>query len=266
LPGQKPKKRFSQNFLADKAIAKKIVQFLDIQPEDTVFEIGSGRGTLTELIEDYGSVVFSFELDNSLINDLNQKFQSNSKVHIINRDFLNVDPSEYIDGKFKLIGNIPYDITSPLISWIIQYHKSISLAAITTQKELGDRISSGPGSKNWAPISIFSQCYFDIKTVMNIPPSAFYPPPKIHSSTLVFKPKEYNRVPDWDIFERIVRASFAQRRKLLINNLRRLPDIKKENVENILINLGIDLQSRAEQLDINQFIQISEAISELNIS
>ncbi|MCP4705012.1 MAG: ribosomal RNA small subunit methyltransferase A [candidate division Zixibacteria bacterium] len=264
MPGRFPKKRFSQVFLADKKYVKRIIDKLEITSDDTIIEIGSGRGTLTELIAKTGARLYSFEIDRDLIDVLEKKFAPYENVTIINQNFLETDPKKYFDGKFKLIGNIPYDITSPLLDWMIQYQDLISLGVLTTQKELAQRISSSSGSKNWAPISIFCQCAFDVQLVFDIPPKAFYPPPKIYSSTMVFKPEKSDgdyQIKDRAFFEKIVRQSFLHRRKQLVNNLSKLPEIEKDRIEKILEELNLKRNCRAEQIDINSFIRLSELLN-----
>ncbi|PKK84122.1 MAG: ribosomal RNA small subunit methyltransferase A [candidate division Zixibacteria bacterium HGW-Zixibacteria-1] len=256
----RPKKRFSQNFLVDDNIAERIVGLLDIHKEDAVFEIGSGRGMLTRLIAETGARLYSFEIDTDLVHELQPRFKNYPNVNIVNIDFLIVEPFEKREGGFKLIGNIPYDITSPIIDWITRYHKYITRAVITAQKELADRISSGPGSRNWAPISIFAQCYYNITSALTIPPGAFTPKPKVYSSTLLFEPREAYRIDDWDFFENVVRASFRNRRKLLTNNLADFEGLKKDGLEKILDRAGLPKLVRAEQIDIEQFILLSKLI------
>ena len=258
--GHYPKKRFSQVFLADKNYVRKIIKLLKLSSDDTVFEIGSGRGTLTELIADTGAKLFSFEIDRDLIDNLKKKFQKYENVSILNQDFLETEPGKYFDGKFKLIGNIPYDITSPLLDWMIKYQNQIELAVLTTQKELAQRISSKPESKGWAPISIFCQCAFDVESVIDIPPKAFFPPPKIYSSTMTFRPKEKYEISDMANFEKIVRQSFLHRRKQLVNNLSKLPEIDKGRLEAVLTELGLGRNCRAEQISIDNFIKLAEAL------
>ncbi len=189
VSGSRPKKRFSQNFLADKNIAAKIVSYLDPQKTDTVFEIGSGRGTLTQIIAESGAKLFSFEIDRNLIDPLLKKFKDDKNVEIVNVDFLKVNPPDYHPGNFKLIGNIPYDITSPLLDWMTKYRDNLTLAVITIQKEMADRLCSNYGSKGWAPISIFTQYSFEIKKLITIPPSAFYPPPKYIPQLFLSRPR-----------------------------------------------------------------------------
>jgi 16S rRNA (adenine1518-N6/adenine1519-N6)-dimethyltransferase len=262
----KPRKRFSQNFLIDNAIAGRIVEFLNIESSDIIFEIGPGRGILTDIIAASGASAFCFEIDRDLANNLKVKFRDYPNLRIINQDFLTVLPADYHPGKLKIIGNIPYDITSPVLDWMIQYRHSISWAVITAQKELADRISSGPNSRNWAPLSIFCQCFFDIKSVMTIMPKSFYPSPKVVSSTLRFEPKERFRIDDWDYFEKIVRLSFRQRRKLLANNLKELPGLTGDKMEDVLMELNLNKKVRAEEIGIETFIHLAKKLKGLNIS
>ncbi|MCX6826099.1 MAG: 16S rRNA (adenine(1518)-N(6)/adenine(1519)-N(6))-dimethyltransferase RsmA, partial [candidate division Zixibacteria bacterium] len=260
MSSRKAQKRFSQNFLVNKNTAAKIVGFLSIAASDTIFEIGSGRGILTELMALTGARVFSFEIDRDLIGSLSRRLANYKNVQIVNRDFLSVVPWEYYEGSFKLIGNIPYDITSPILEWMMQYRSSINRVVITAQQELAERIASGPGSRHWAPLSIFCQCFFDVKKVMALPPKSFSPVPKIMSETLLFKPREKFRIDDWTYFEKIVRLSFRQRRKLLINNLALLEGQKRESILGLLLKLGLDEKIRAEQICIEDFIRLADEL------
>lgn len=264
--GGKPKKRFSQNFLADKNIARKIVDYLEITPDDTVLEIGSGRGTLTSLMTPWCRRLVSFEIDRDLITELQAKFSDQKNVEIVNTDFLKADPSDYTGDKFKLIGNIPYDITSPLLDWMITHRARISRAVITTQKELATRISSKPGGKDWAPVAIFCQCFFEIEQVLTIPPAAFYPPPRVYSATLVFKPDARFDITDWDYFRTVVREAFRHRRKMLVNNLHGAFNIGKDNIQAVLRDIGLDENIRAEQVGIEEFIRLTEKIKGIELS
>ncbi len=255
-----PKRRFSQNFLTDRTIAERIVSFLELRPDDTVLEIGAGRGILTEIIAASGARLYSFEIDRDLMENLNNKFAPYKNVAVINRDFLAILPDEYTAEKFKLIGNIPYDITSPLLEWMLRFRESITRAVITTQKELADRIAATPESKDWAPISIFHQCFFDIRKVLSISGGAFYPPPNVKSATLLFSANKKHHIPFWDDFERIVRQSFHQRRKLLSNNLLRLPGMTRESIQAAFATLGLPANIRAEQLSIDDFVGLTKAV------
>jgi 16S rRNA (adenine1518-N6/adenine1519-N6)-dimethyltransferase len=256
LAGNRPKKRFSQNFLIDPEIADAIVAALEIRPDDIIFEIGPGRGILTDIIMRTGAQLYAFELDRDLAEALSPRFK-NDRVRIIETDFLKVVPEQHCTGNFKLIGNIPYDITSPVLEWMMSYRGKINRAVITAQLELAERIASGPGSHDWAPISIFGQTAFNIKKLMTIKPTAFYPVPNVKSATLLFEPSNKYDIPDWDFFETIVRASFHQRRKMLINNLLHMGKYSRERLESAMVRAGFDQKIRAEQVDIEGFIHLT---------
>jgi len=258
LSFDKPKKRFSQNFLIDKNIAEKIVSLLEIEESDVVLEIGAGRGALTGLIAKTGAQLFAFEIDRGLTGKLTEEFGNYRNVEILNNDFLKVNPEDYCQGGFKLIGNIPYDITSPLLEWVHKNRDAVKMAVITAQKELAARIAPSPGSKNWAPISILTQCFFDVRIVFDIRPAAFYPSPKVTSSTMVLKPGRRYAIKDWLFFEKVVRQAFHHRRKMLINNLDRFEEADKSMLHNIFEKLGFDEKVRAEQLSITDFIKLTD--------
>lgn len=266
MANSRPKKRFSQNFLTDTNIARKIVSRLECIESDTVFEIGPGRGMLTELIAKSGARLIAVEIDRTLIDDLRNKLNRHPNVTIVNTDFLSIIPSDYIDGRFKLIGNIPYDITSPLVDWVIRYRHSLDRVVMTMQRELADRIASGPGSRDWAPISIFLQLHYKIARAMTIAPQAFYPKPKVFSTTLVLEPAERYAIDDYTFFEKVVRLSFSQRRKRLVNNLAGGFAVDKDKLESVLTDLGWNVNIRAEQIDIEGFIRLADSLAPTNIS
>mgnify|MGYP001201216097 CR=1 FL=1 len=263
---QKPKKRFSQNFLIDENIAGAIVELLEVCSDESIFEIGTGRGILTRLLAASGADIYSFEIDRTLIEELTRNFRGFDRVKIINQDFLKVNPDDYCPGNLKLIGNIPYDITSPVLEWMISNRRKINRAVITAQEELADRISSQPGSKNWAPLSIFCQCHFNVKKVMKIGPKSFYPPPKVTSATLLFEPRKGYAIEDWNHFEKIVRRSFTQRRKLLTNNLSEPAGLSRTDMEMVLSRLGLPPTVRAEQMSIEDFLRLDRELKNANLS
>lgn len=254
----KPKKRFSQNFLTDKSIAEKIVNLLEIDTGDIVLEIGAGHGALTEFIAETGARLFAFEIDRKLAGKLSEGYGDYQNVKILDADFLKINPREYCPGRFKLIGNIPYDITSPLLEWLHKNRDAVSMAVITAQKELAARVGSPPGSKHWAPISVLTQCFFDITIAFDISPKAFYPSPKVRSSTMVLKPGRKYMVKDWAFFEKVIRRAFRQRRKMLSNNLDGFEGLSKSKLQGIFIELGFDEKVRAEQLSIDDFIKLTD--------
>ncbi len=258
------KKRLGQNFLQSDEIIKKIIDQLEIRDKDNIIEIGPGRGALTEyLVESNVAKIYAIEFDKDLIGYLNKLFGSIARIKIIQADFLSYQPK--ID-KFKLVGNLPYNITSPVIDWVIRNHAHVQSAVFMIQKEMADRICSIPGSKNWSPISIFTRLYFDVKICFEVSPRHFKPVPKVFSSVIKLTPRDKIIVFNHVLFEKIVRASFKQRRKLLVNNL--VPNIldNKNDALKLFEKLKFEPNTRAEQLTIKQFLKLTELIKSRNIS
>ena len=260
------KKRFSQNFLIDMPTAARIVGGLDIQEGDTIFEVGAGRGILTEMIGTTGARLIAFEIDRDLVRYLESMLRTSNNIRMVQGDFLKIKPSDYHDGIFKLVGNVPFDITSPLIDWVVKYHGRIVRAVLTVQEEPADRLAAKPGSKAWAPISIFTQCFFDIEKAMTIPAEAFRPRPRVSAATLVLRPREPYVIDNWSWFERVVRQAFKYRRKLLVNNLAGLPGLDKVAAGRILEGLGFDRLIRAENICIADYIRLANRIESADIN
>ncbi len=258
------KKRLGQNFLQSEKIIRKIIDQLEISEIDNIIEIGSGRGALTEyLVESNAAKIYAVEFDKDLIGYLNKLFNSNDNIEIIQADFLSYQPE--ID-KFKLVGNLPYNITSPVIDWTIKNHSQVQAAVFMIQKEMADRIYSTPGTKNWSPISIFIRLYFEVEKCFDVSPHHFKPVPKVTSSVIKLTPRDKIEVSNQVLFEQVVRESFKQRRKLLVNNL--VPNIinTKENAFMLFNRLKLESNTRAEQLTIKQFLKLTELIESSNIS
>lgn len=266
MKGYHPKKRLGQNFLKSDGIVANIIQSLEPEEDDTIVEIGPGRGSLTLPLAETGAFIYAIEFDKDVIGYLNKLLRKFINVKIINQDFLSFNPDELQLNKFKIIGNLPFNITSPVIEWIASHHDNIILAVLMVQKEMAERIAAVPGTKNWSPISIFTQMAFDVKLCFDISPIYFQPPPKVTSSLISLKPKISKLVDNFDMFEKIVRASFKQRRKLLINNLKEdiFKDIELGN--EILREADLPLNCRAEQLSIDDFLKLTSIIVSCNIT
>ncbi|MFH2048135.1 MAG: 16S rRNA (adenine(1518)-N(6)/adenine(1519)-N(6))-dimethyltransferase RsmA [bacterium] len=266
MKGYHPKKRLGQNFLKSDDIIANIIQSLEPEENDTIVEIGPGRGSLTLPLAETGAFIYAIEFDKDIIGYLNKLLRKFINVKIINRDFLSFNPSELQLNKFKIIGNLPFNITSPVIEWITSHHDNIILAVLMVQKEMAERIAAVPGTKNWSPISIFTQMAFDVKLCFDISPKYFQPPPKVTSSLISLRPKEGKLIDNFDVFEKIVRASFKQRRKLLVNNLK--DDIIKDQklVDEIIEKTGLPLNCRAEQLTIDDFLKLTSIIVSYNLT
>lgn len=255
------KKSLGQNFLISDAIIKAIVDLVGPELGQSIIEIGPGRGALTRPLASSGASLVGVELDRILAADLRREFHKNSNVMIVNQDILASDPDELIQADpLVLVGNLPYNITSPVLDWLLRYRSRFSRAVLMMQREVAERVSGEPGSKHWAPLSIFLQCYFEIKYELTVGPENFRPSPAVSSAVLEFVRLPKPRVDITDRFEKVVRRAFRQRRKLLLNNL--CPDIvpSSDELRRILDELGLDHKIRAEQLSIEQFEMLTNAL------
>ena len=250
----KPLKRFGQNYLHDKNILKKILLQINPQPNDTVVEIGPGYGSLTELI--YGRVknFIAVEIDKRVIDDLSSRFP---ELHLIQSDFLDVDLHtllKKVDEKLRITGNIPYNLTSPIIFKIINNSEIINDAVMMVQYEVAKRMTANRGTKDYGILSVLLKYFSKTELCFKVSPNAFYPKPKVNSAVVQIKLKKITiSESDRKLFINIVKASFGNRRKTLKNSL-------SNSIFNELnfSGTGIDLSLRAEQLDVKDFETLTE--------
>ena len=252
------KKSLGQNFLKDKNIIKKIADSINPTEEDLIIEIGPGAGALTKELVKKKSEVICFEIDTRLKEILEQI--NSEKLTIIYKDFLSIKIKEYIDqNKYKnlyFVGNLPYYITTAIINKIVKESNPYEIT-IMVQKEVADRFSAKPETKDYSSISIFLQYNFDIERVCNVSKTCFEPVPKVDSSVIKFKRNKKISANDEEKFYKLIKDSFTQKRKNLKNNLKGY-DLNK--IQMILKKYDKDLTARAEQLSIEEFIDISNNI------
>lgn len=252
------KKSLGQNFLKDKNIIKKIADSINPTEEDLIIEIGPGAGALTKELVKKKSEVICFEIDTRLKEILEQI--NSEKLTIIFKDFLSIKINEYIDrNKYKnlyFVGNLPYYITTAIINKIVKESNPYEIT-IMVQKEVADRFSAKPGTKDYSSISIFLQYNFDIERVCNVSKTCFEPVPKVDSSVIKFKRNKKISANDEEKFYKLIKDSFTQKRKNLRNNLKGY-DLNK--IQAILKKYDKDLTARAEQLSIEEFVDISNNI------
>lgn len=252
------KKSLGQNFLKDKNIIKKIADSINPTEEDLIIEIGPGAGALTKELVKKKSEVICFEIDTRLKEILEQI--NSEKLTIIFKDFLSIKINEYIDqNKYKnlyFVGNLPYYITTAIINKIVKESNPYEIT-IMVQKEVADRFSAKPGTKDYSSISIFLQYNFDIERVCNVSKTCFEPVPKVDSSVIKFKRNKKISANDEEKFYKLIKDSFTQKRKNLRNNLNGY-DLNK--IQAILKKYDKDLTARAEQLSIEEFVDISNNI------
>jgi len=256
----KPKKRLGQHFLIDRNIANIIISSADLKKEDTVLEIGAGRGELTEYLCKICNVI-AVEIDKNLYNILREKFQTFNNIRIIQNDILKIKFEELKVNKVKVIGNIPYYITTPLIFKLIENKEYLDICLLMVQKEIAKRIVSKSGSKDYGVLSIMTQCYVEPKIIKIVSKNCFYPKPKVDSAIIKFSVMDKPRydIKDENLFINLVRTSFQQRRKIFKNALLRL-GYKEEIIKKVFNDLKLDLKIRGEDLSIEQFIKFSNLL------
>lgn len=261
-------KRFGQNFLIDTHVLEKIIAASQITKEDFVLEIGPGIGTMTQYLAEYAREVAAVEIDNTLIPILKDTLKDWDNVTVINDDILKVDirklALEKNGGKpIKVVANLPYYITTPIIMGLFENQVPVDSITIMVQKEVADRMQVGPGTKDYGALSLAVQYYAKPEIVANVPPNCFMPRPKVGSA--VIRLERYEKPPvevsDEKLMFRIIRASFNQRRKTLVNGLKNSQELSysKEEIEEVLNECGIPLNIRGEALTLAEFASLANA-------
>lgn len=253
------KKKFGQNFLTNDTIPNKIVSSSNIKEDSLVIEIGPGAGALTKILATKAKQVLAYEIDTSLEDILAENLLGYNNVEIIFDDFLNRDVSQDIkkyDYKYLyVIANLPYYITTPIITKFIYEEIDVERIVIMVQKEVGERFSAKPKTKDYGSITVFLNYYFDIKKLFNVSRNCFMPKPNV-DSVIIALDKKYKKenLNNKELFFRLVRDSFQFKRKTLRNNLKKY-DLQK--IEEVLLKYNFTLNTRAEELPIEVFIDIS---------
>lgn len=245
------KKKFGQNFLKDKNLLETIVQKAEVSKNDIVVEIGTGKGALTEVLMEHAKEVYSFEIDRDLTAELIEKFDG-TNVHMIFKDIMKVSDEELnslTKGKFKLVANLPYYVTSPIITRFLQ-NASLESLTVMVQEEVADRIVASPKTKDYGVLTVICQSFGEAKKVLKVGRQMFYPVPKVDSAVVKITRKETDISFDFAAFFEFVKTAFSMRRKKLSTNLDGKP-LPKAEVEKLLEKLGFGSGIRAEELSIN---------------
>ena len=261
-------KKFGQNFLIDSHVLNKIIASADITKDDFVLEIGPGIGTMTQYLAEAAREVAAVEIDKTLIPILQDTLKEWNNVTVINNDILKVDIRQLALEKnqgrpIKVVANLPYYITTPIIMGLFENQVPIESITIMVQKEVADRMQVGPGTKDYGALSLAVQYYARPEIVANVPPNCFMPRPKVGSA--VIRLERYEQPPvqvkDEKLMFRLIRASFNPRRKTLVNGLKNSPELhfSKEEIEQALVNCGLSLTVRGEALTLEQFAQLANA-------
>ncbi len=260
-------KGLGQNFLIDGNIVRNIRKSANISKEDNVLEIGPGFGTLTEELLLHAKKVVAIEIDERLLEVLDYSLEDFDNFKLIHGDALKVDLQKIVEEEFngesfKLVANLPYYITTPIISRFIEEDLPVESLTVMVQKEVAERMVASKGSKTYGSLSLFLQYYSDPKLVVKAPKSVFMPQPKIDSMVVHMDLKERENVLDKDLFFGLVHGGFNQRRKNILNSFTSNKELNltKDQLKLILEKLGIDSKKRAEDLALEDFINISNEI------
>lgn len=256
------KKMFGQNFIIDENIIHNIVEKSNIDLETMVIEIGPGAGSLTNLLSSSAKNVLCYEIDSNLKDILEENLKDCKNTEIIYKDFLKCNIKEDIEKyeykKLYIVANLPYYITTPIIVKLIEDNINLDKIVIMVQKEVGDRFKANPGSKSYSSLSVFLNYYFDISKLMDVSRNVFMPIPNVDSIVLVFdKKKELLSLKNKEVFFKLIRNSFTQKRKTLRNNLK---SYDLEKIEQVLKKYNMDLSIRAEQISLEIFVDIANNI------
>lgn len=260
-------KNYGQNFLIDENIVSQIVEKAEVNKDDLVIEIGPGLGTLTQYLLESAGKVICIELDTNVLKILNDRFSLFNNFELINNDVLKVDLKELIkmNSKFsrvKVVANLPYYITTPIIMKLLEDHLNLSSITVMVQKEVALRLTETPGGKETGSITYSINYYTNPSLVLNVSKECFIPSPKVDSAVIKLdilkEPKV--KVSDEELFFKVIKSAFLQKRKTLINSLSNSNIADKTFLEKMLSDLKIDLKIRAEKLTLEDFARITEYI------
>lgn len=260
----RPKKSLGQHFVHDPNILRKIIEAASLVPEDVVVEIGAGLGSLTEPLARRVKKVYALEIDSSLADVLKDRFSSGDTVEVVWADALQFDfgaPFRRWKRKIKVVANLPYEISTPMIFRLLKERECFSLLVLMFQLEVARRLAAKPGTRDYGPLSVWSQLYSDVQMAFQVKPNSFLPPPKVHSAVVKFRilPKPRVAVEDEKNLEKVVRAAFTYRRKTLGKALQ-LGGFSGPQIKEALSIAGISPITRGETLNLEKFSTLARLL------
>ncbi|NOT33287.1 MAG: ribosomal RNA small subunit methyltransferase A, partial [Candidatus Eisenbacteria bacterium] len=261
--GLSPRKRFGQNFLVRPELAERIVEHCHLNSEDVVVEIGPGAGALTGLLATRCAQLIAVEKDDGLSELLREEYDGIEQVTIVNADFLEFDltalAAERGVSKLVVVGNIPYNITTPILEHLFEQRRVVRSAVMLVQKEYAERLAAAAGTPEYGSLTLFARYHALLEPLMTIRPSAFWPRPDVDSMLVRFFMREEPpvQVPDEALMFRIIRGAFQQRRKTLLNTLQETLELGKEPLERLSRHAGVDPRRRGETLTLEEFAKLA---------
>ncbi|KAI4451029.1 Ribosomal RNA small subunit methyltransferase A [Eubacterium plexicaudatum ASF492] len=264
-------KKFGQNFLIDSHVMNKIIAAASVSKDEFVLEIGPGIGTMTQFLCEFAGFVTAVEIDHNLIPILQDTLSMYSNVEVMNEDILKIDIRKLADEKnngkpIKVVANLPYYITTPIIMGLFESHVPLKSVTVMVQKEVADRMKAEPGTKNYGALSLAVQYYAKPEIAAIVPPNCFMPRPSVGSAVICLKCHEEPpvHVKDEKLLFDLIRASFNQRRKTLVNGLNNFSKIalKKEQIQICIEKMGLSASVRGETLSLEQFANLADLLYE----
>jgi 16S rRNA (adenine1518-N6/adenine1519-N6)-dimethyltransferase len=256
---QPPKKHLGQNFLHERTVIDRIVQAVNPKPGDRLVEIGPGQGAITFPLLDRHGEMTVIEFDRDLIFPLTEAARAHGTLEVIHRNVLDVDFTRLAanGGKLRLVGNLPYNLSSPILFHALEHAAAITDMTFMLQKEVVERMAAGPGSKVYGRLSVMLQAYCEVTPLFTVPPGAFRPPPKVDSAVVRLVPRAPERIgiDDAPLFARVVRDAFGQRRKTLRNALSQVCDATAIEAA------GLRPDARAEQIAVREFVHLANRLA-----
>ncbi len=264
------RKKYGQNFLIDESVLEDTVDAAEIGPEDVVLEIGPGIGTLTQYLASAAAKVIAVEIDDALLPILDDTLSEWDNVKVLHADIMKIDIGQLAEAEnggkaLKVVANLPYYITTPILMKLFESHAPIDSVTVMVQKEVAERIETGPGSKAYGALSLAIQYYAEPSIAVEVPASSFIPRPNVDSAVIVMKRWENPpvTVENETLLFQVIRASFQQRRKKLVNGIANAGDLSftKEQVEGALVSIGLDTNVRGETLTLAQFGMLADELN-----
>lgn len=262
-------KQFGQNFLTDKALLEEIVADAKVE-NGTVLEIGAGAGTLTRQLAEHADKVIAFEIDRNLDQVLKLTLANCPNVQVVIGDIMRYKMDEIerlCAGEFKLVANIPYYLTSPLIMMFVEQSANVQSLTLTIQKEVAERLSANPGTKDYGAITVAVNAVANVTLTRVLNRELFYPAPNVDSAVVrIDMDRDKYDIPNKELFRKTVKTAFAMRRKTLINNLMVGFNVDRQTAESILTTMNLMPNCRGEELSVEQFVKLYRVIEQLKLS